>query len=187
MLDEAADPQQIIADLKRTLAESKAELATSNAQRDEALARETAMAEVLGVINSSPGDLAPVFDAMLEKAMRLSEAAFGAMFIFHDDRFIAAALRGVPEAYGEFLTVNTTLPGPGTAPYRFLRGGERSVIEETDLAASDSSSGLRGGAMLWTAAHTFSLMAAVPVSTRRMPCSPVWTVTLPPAPMITDT
>jgi len=79
-----------------------------------------------------------VFDAMLEKAMRLSEAAFGAMFIFHDDRFIAAALRGVPEAYGEFLTVNTTLPGPGTAPYRFLRGGERSVIEETDLAASDS-------------------------------------------------
>jgi PAS domain S-box-containing protein len=103
------------------------------AETREALEQQTATAEVLQVINSSPGDLAPVFDAMLERAMRLCEGAFGGLWTFDGDRYVAHALRGVPPAYAQFLAGTTLIPGPGTAPSRFLQG-ERSVIQNIDLA-----------------------------------------------------
>ena len=102
-------------------------------EQREALEQQTATSEVLEVINASPGDLGPVFETILEKAIHVCRASFGGLWIFETDRYVAAALHNVPKAYAEFLRTTTLVPGPGTAPYRFLHG-ERSIIQNVDLA-----------------------------------------------------
>src|SRR5690349_16889159 len=90
-----------VAELRRANAELQQRLDEALAERDEGEAQKAAMAEVLEVINSSSGELAPVFDAMLENAMRLCEASFGELLTYDGVSFQTAATRGVPAAFSE--------------------------------------------------------------------------------------
>jgi GAF domain-containing protein len=105
----------------------------------EALEQQTATAEVLQVINSSPGDLAPVFDAVLDKATRFCDAAFGTLWTYDGERFKAVALRQVPEAYAEFLSQAPLRPVPFSGLGR-VAGGE-SVAHFVDVAANEAYGG----------------------------------------------
>jgi GAF domain-containing protein/nitrogen-specific signal transduction histidine kinase len=104
-----------------------------NEQR-EALEQQTATAEVLRVINSSPGNLAPVFDAMLEKATRLCQAEMGTFWTYDGEYMQPAAMRGVPPSYAEFLKEGPHRPN--WAQTRILRG-ER-VTQTVDITESEA-------------------------------------------------
>ena len=69
----------------------------------ESLEQQTATSEVLKVISSSPGELEPVFQAMLENATRICEAKFGMLLRFDGEAFRLAAEIGTPPELGEYL------------------------------------------------------------------------------------
>ena len=131
-----ADPEQIMAELRRQLAEREAELT-------EALEQQTATAEVLQVINSSPGELAPVFETILGQATRLCDAAFGVVWTYDRiaRRYRPGVMHRAPEALAEFLS----------GDYRAARSdvlnvlGGASFLHILDAAESD---GYRTGANL---------------------------------------
>ena len=68
----------------------------------ESLNQQTATSEVLGVISSSPGELEPVFQALLKNATRICEAAFGNMLLREEDSFRRVALHNAPPQYVEY-------------------------------------------------------------------------------------
>ena len=65
----------------------------------QSLEQQTATSEVLGVISSSPGELQPVFDAMLANATRICEASFGNLLLYNGDVFRHVALHNAPQAW----------------------------------------------------------------------------------------
>src|SRR5262249_1542559 len=67
----------------------------------ESLQQQTATSEVLSVISSSPGELEPVFKAMLANATDICEAMFGFLWLAEGDGFRAVAMHGVPSALAE--------------------------------------------------------------------------------------
>src|SRR5690242_5882758 len=89
----------------------------------EALSQQMATAEILEIISRASGDLVPVFDAILEKAIALCDAAFAILWLRDGERFRPAALRDVPQPFAVYLAGEPTHPAePGTGLGRILAG-----------------------------------------------------------------
>jgi len=99
----------------------------------EALEQQTATAEVLRVISSSPGKLEPVFETILANATRLCEAKFGTLYLYGEDAFRAVAFHNTPPAYLEYLKRGPIRPSPGIALGR-LRG-TKQLVHIADITA----------------------------------------------------
>jgi GAF domain-containing protein len=139
------DPEQLIADLQRQLAdvrrtldqrtverdEAQRQLGQCTAERDEALAQEVATAEVLQVINSSPGDLAPVFEALLDKALTLCDGTFGIIRTYDGNSFHFGAMRRVPPEIAELMKQPRRPPFTGMVALERIVAGE-PVVEIGD-------------------------------------------------------
>ena len=100
----------------------------------ESLQQQTATADVLKVISSSPGDMKPVFEAMLTNALRICEAKFGHLLLYDGERFHATHLHDVPAAYREYWQKHGPIrPNPNTGLGRIVR--EKQMFHIPDLKA----------------------------------------------------
>jgi GAF domain-containing protein len=81
-------------------------------QLTELLEQQTATSEVLQIISSSPGELQPVFNAMLANATRICEAKFGALMLAEGDAFRLGAIHNAPQAFAEFIQRGPVRPNP---------------------------------------------------------------------------
>ena len=110
-----------------------AEIARLTRELDEALARQEGTSEVLRVIASSPGQITPVFQSLLENATRICEAKIGILFRYENGAYSAFATLGVSPAYAEYLNRGPIQPGPTTGLGRVA--STRQTIHIVDTQA----------------------------------------------------
>ena len=100
----------------------------------QSLEQQTATSEVLGVISSSPGELNPVFDAMLENAIRICDAKFGHMLLFDGEAFMVAAMKDTPRGFANYLLSEPKVrPYPGSYLARLVEA--RKTVHVPDAKA----------------------------------------------------
>ena len=102
----------------------------------ESLEQQTATSEVLQVISSSPGDLQPVFEAMLEKAVRVCEAKFGSLYRWDGDALQLVATHNMPPAFAEYRRRSPFRPSPKTAAARMV--ATKAVVHVVDVTAEQA-------------------------------------------------
>ena len=113
----------------------------------ESLQQQTATSEVLSVISSSPGELEPVFQAVLENAVRICEAKFGVLLRFDGDAFHYAAEVGTPPEYAEYQSRRGPFqPIPGGQLDRVMRTKQVSHSDDNAAETVHSSAFTLGGA-----------------------------------------
>jgi signal transduction histidine kinase/putative methionine-R-sulfoxide reductase with GAF domain len=122
------------ADLQKQLDQRTRELADAQKHLAEALEQQTATSEVLQVISSSPGELEPVFQAMLANAARICEAKFGSMYLNEGSAFRTVAMHNAPPALAEMRRRNPVFrPNPRIALAR--AAATKQTIQIADVQA----------------------------------------------------
>ena len=116
-----------------SIADLQDELDHRTRERDEAIEQQTATSEVLQVISSSPGDLRPVFAAMLENAVRICDAKFGNIYRWDGDALHLMASHNIPAAFAEARARSPNRPSPETPTGRMI--ATKTFVHVSDLAA----------------------------------------------------
>jgi signal transduction histidine kinase/DNA-binding response OmpR family regulator len=114
-------------------ADAKTNIAVLTRELSQALEQAAATSEILRVISSSPGELEPVFQAVLAHATRLCEANFGVLYRFDGHVFHAVALQDAVPALGDYLRREPPRPDPRNALGRVLR--TKQPVHITDITA----------------------------------------------------
>ena len=125
-------PKPLKARERRSTDQSPEQFDRLKRERDEALEQLAATSDVLQVISRSPGQLEPVFKAMLENAVRICEAKFGTMFLREGDAFRSVALHNAPPAYAELRQRDPVIhPHQQSALLRLV--ATRQVVHIADI------------------------------------------------------
>src|SRR5499427_10443382 len=104
----------------------------------ESLEQQTATAEVLRIISSSPGELELVFEAMLTNAVRLCEAKFGVLYLYDEGRLRIGATHDVPPAFADPRWEEPFTPAPDASTGKVV--ATKQAVQVADLAATQSYS-----------------------------------------------
>src|SRR5262249_40732172 len=126
-----------LVELKKQLEVRTRELAEARGHLSEALEQQTATSEVLRIISSSPGELEPVFQALLENAVRLCGANFGSLYLYDGHTYRTGALHNTPEAYAALRRREPMFrAGPATSYGRVA--ATKQVVHIADISTEQA-------------------------------------------------